>query len=153
MRSLKISLLVCITLSAAAIPIRLRDTEAALVKGDSEKRYMSYLEAPASPVSYAEYSQEFKPNVKTISLRSLNKPLAYILQKIADCESGNNPQAKNPHSSAKGLLQIIDGTWKSFQCEGSALNRDDNFQCGMKIATLSGLHHWNASRTCWNTSL
>lgn len=72
-----------------------------------------------------------------------------ILAKIARCESGNDPLAKNKKSSAKGLLQIIDGTWESFKCEGSVLNPDDNMRCGVKIATQSGLHHWNESRSCW----
>lgn len=76
-------------------------------------------------------------------------PLENILRVIAQCESGGNPHAKNPHSSAKGLLQIIDGTWQHFQCEGDVLDREDNWQCGMKIAKNSGLHHWDASRTCW----
>jgi hypothetical protein len=72
-----------------------------------------------------------------------------ILPKIAECESGNDPLARNPTSSAKGLLQIVDGTWNSFACTGNVLDRDDNFRCGMKIATESGLHHWNPSRACW----
>jgi hypothetical protein len=76
-----------------------------------------------------------------------------ILQYIAKCESGNNPLAKNKLSSAKGLLQILDGTWDSFSCEGNVLNADDNMRCGMKIATRSGLHHWDPSRACWNKYL
>lgn len=29
------------------------------------------------------------------------------------CESGGNPRAENPHSTASGLFQFIDGTWAS----------------------------------------
>ncbi|MBA3551170.1 transglycosylase family protein [Patescibacteria group bacterium] len=72
-----------------------------------------------------------------------------ILAKIARCESGGDPLAKNKTSSAKGLLQIIDGTWEHFSCEGSVLDADDNMQCGVKIAMTSGLHHWDESRSCW----
>ncbi len=72
-----------------------------------------------------------------------------ILAKIARCESGGDPLAKNKTSSAKGLLQIIDGTWESFGCEGHVLDPDDNMQCGVKIAMTSGLHHWDESRSCW----
>jgi hypothetical protein len=78
---------------------------------------------------------------------------AYVLPLIAQCESGNNPVARNPHSSAKGWLQIIDGTWDAFGCTGDVLNKDDNFACGMKIATKSGLHHWDPSRHCWSKKL
>ena len=31
--------------------------------------------------------------------------------RIAACESGLNPKATNPHSTAKGLYQFLDGTW------------------------------------------
>ena len=30
---------------------------------------------------------------------------------IIACESGGNPNAKNPHSSASGLFQFLRGTW------------------------------------------
>lgn len=76
-----------------------------------------------------------------------------ILPTIAVCESGNDPEARNKTSSAKGLLQIIDGTWAAFRCQGNVLNADDNFACGMKIATQSGLHHWNESKYCWSKAV
>ena len=58
-----------------------------------------------------------------------------IMYSIMMCESGGNPKAKNPTSSAKGLYQIIDGTWDSFQCTGDVLNGEDNTKCAQKIAT------------------
>lgn len=72
-----------------------------------------------------------------------------ILEKIANCESESIATAKNPNSSAKGLLQILDSTWDAFSCKGDPYNPDDNMQCGIKIATQSGFHHWNPSRACW----
>lgn len=36
------------------------------------------------------------------------------LETIARLESGLNPQAKNPNSSAGGLFQFVDGTWKAY---------------------------------------
>ena len=76
-----------------------------------------------------------------------------ILPVIAQCESGNDPSARSEISSAKGWLQILDGTWTAFQCEGNVLNKDDSYRCGMKIATKSGLHHWDPSRACWSRIL
>lgn len=35
-------------------------------------------------------------------------PIAAV---VARCESGGNPTAKNPISSASGLYQFVDGTW------------------------------------------
>lgn len=36
------------------------------------------------------------------------EPLAWIIQK----ESSGNPKAQNPKSTAYGLMQLLDGTWK-----------------------------------------
>lgn len=40
--------------------------------------------------------------------------LAGIAACIAKYESGGNPRAQNPHSTASGLFQFIDGTWNHF---------------------------------------
>lgn len=72
-----------------------------------------------------------------------------VLPLIAQCESGNDPLAKNKTSTAKGLLQILDPTWRSFSCVGNVYDADDNFRCGVKIATRSGLNHWDSSKSCW----
>jgi hypothetical protein len=119
-------------------------------------QYMTYLEAPASPKYYYEKP---KPKVQIASYTSranriapaseFAEPLTTILQQIIKCESNGNPLAKNPASTAKGLFQILDGTWNNFQCEGNVLDAEDNYQCGLKIAQTSGLHHWNASKSCW----
>jgi hypothetical protein len=85
----------------------------------------------------------------TLSALTSTEELDSVLHYIAQCESGHDPLARNKTSSAKGLLQIIDGTWKNFKCEGNVLNREDNYNCGVKIATQSGLHHWDASASCW----
>lgn len=60
-----------------------------------------------------------------------------------------DPNADNPTSTADGLFQIIDGTWALFGCTGSKYDPDDNARCAMKIASTSGLHHWNASAHNW----
>lgn len=41
-----------------------------------------------------------------------NDPYKLYAAKVAKVESGNNPNAKNPYSSASGLFQFTDGTWK-----------------------------------------
>jgi len=72
-----------------------------------------------------------------------------IMKRIAYCESFFIPNAENNSSSATGLFQIIDGTWDYFGCQGERTNVEDNVVCAMKIATEGGLHHWNASASCW----
>lgn len=51
---------------------------------------------------------------------------------IANCESRYNHLAKNKHSSAKGVFQIIDKTFKGY-CDGDVLNHKDNIKCFMKL--------------------
>ena len=61
---------------------------------------------------------------------------------IARCESNLNPVAMNKKSTATGIYQIINGTWKQFKCPGGITTPQDNIHCGMKIAALGGLGHW-----------
>lgn len=71
--------------------------------------------------------------------------------RIARAESGPglDEAADNPKSTADGLFQIIDGTWRWFGCEGAKKNAYDNTRCAVKIATTDGLHHWDASADNW----
>ena len=73
-----------------------------------------------------------------------------LMVKIVACESQYIPDAKNKTSSAKGLLQILDGTWKHFKCEGDVLNAEDNLARGVKILNGQGLSAWSESfKNCW----
>ena len=72
--------------------------------------------------------------------------------KVAFCESSLNPLVTHKTSSAKGLFQIIDPTWKHFDCVGSPFNPDDNIRCAKKIFDKCGWDStasWLASRRCW----
>ena len=64
------------------------------------------------------------------------------LIQIAKCESGFNPSAKNPRSSASGIFQIIDGTWRSNGCVGNVFNAEDNVRCAIKIYQRRGTQPW-----------
>lgn len=70
----------------------------------------------------------------------------HLMLAIADAESDFIADADNPKSTAGGLFQILDGTWEWFECEGEKTNPIDNTLCAIKIATTSGIHHWNASK-------
>lgn len=66
---------------------------------------------------------------------------------------GVDPYAKNPKSSARGLFQIIAGTWYSNDCIGDKYNFQDNITCAYKILDGQGLTAWevclNGSAKCW----
>lgn len=73
--------------------------------------------------------------------------------KVIKCESGGNPKAKNKNSTATGLFQIIEGTWRSYRCEGDRTNPSDNIACAWKIYERNGYRFntnggWSASYAC-----
>lgn len=54
--------------------------------------------------------------------------------RIAGVESDYDPTAKNPLSSAKGLFQVIDDTWKRYGGKpGKQRDTDENIRVGMDI--------------------
>ena len=72
-----------------------------------------------------------------------------IMLNVAKAESGFNPNAKNPNSSAKGIFQIISGTWKHFECQGEPMNAKNNISCAKKVLEGQGLGAWQESYPLW----
>ena len=64
---------------------------------------------------------------------------------LAIFESGLNPLAKNKKSTAKGIYQFINKTFKDF-CEGDVYNAEDNIRCGIKLLSEGGLSHWTIDK-------
>lgn len=81
-----------------------------------------------------------------------------ILDKVALCESGNNPLAKNPNSSAKGRFQFINSSWKHYGkmlwgdnlINKDVLDYEDNTELAMYVYQLNGLKDWEESKSCWS---
>lgn len=73
--------------------------------------------------------------------------------RVADCESGGDPSAQNPTSTASGLYQFINGTWTSVTgLPGPA----SAYSTATQTAAFwelwdggRGAHHWDPSRHCW----
>lgn len=64
--------------------------------------------------------------------------------KIADCESDFIPDAKNPNSTAKGIYQFINGTWRDY-CAGNVFDYKDNVDCFIK--------YFNKNKGWWKDCL
>lgn len=62
------------------------------------------------------------------------------LAKVRGSESGGNPNAKNPRSSASGLYQFTKGTW-----EGLGYNWNDRFNTNLQNQAMSKLTSNNAN--------
>ena len=71
---------------------------------------------------------------------NVNPDMAVFLAQI---ESNFNPKARNPRSTAKGIYQWLDGSWRSF-CEGEVFNPEDNVDCAMRVIGEGGISHWLA---------
>ena len=83
-----------------------------------------------------------------------------LFERIALCESGNNPHAKNPYSSASGRFQFLHGTWYHYGLEfwgedfysKNIWDYDNNTELAWYVFNKYGSRDWNASKSCWKTT-
>jgi len=76
--------------------------------------------------------------------------------RFADCliiaESGWNPNAKNPASTAHGLGQFLDSTWDNVnKALGGGLDRDnpnDQIDAFTYLLSTEGYVHWTVAPGC-----
>lgn len=80
-----------------------------------------------------------------------------LFERIALCESDNNPHAKNIYSSASGRFQF---TWNSWYYYGRKFWGDDfyeknifdygqNTELALYVFKTIGVSPWESSRNCW----
>lgn len=75
---------------------------------------------------------------------------------IAKCESGGDARAQNSSSSASGLYQFIDGTWKAY---GGSTKRakdasvSEQRRVAERAFAAEGYTPWASSRSCWSGKL
>ena len=66
---------------------------------------------------------------------------ADLLRRISGAESSNNPNAANPRSSAKGVFQFTDSTWRSMGGKpGEQFNPEANVGLGAKYLRQNAEH-------------
>ena len=73
--------------------------------------------------------------------------------RIIFCESTDNPDAKNPDSTAHGLGQFTDGTWKFVQEKWNMTLERENAEhqryAFNRLLAEEGTKHWISSVKCW----
>lgn len=79
-------------------------------------------------------------------------PLPPVLLRIRWCESRDDYQAENRHSSASGAFQVLNGTWANYDGYARAKYAPRHVQDrqALKLFRKSGTRPWNASRRCWS---
>ncbi len=78
-----------------------------------------------------------------------SKANAQQMLKIAQCESDLDPKAKNPKSTASGVFQFVEGTWRE-KCRGNVFDASDNVRCAAQLIASGELSHWEESKKCWS---
>lgn len=76
---------------------------------------------------------------------------------VARAESNLEPEAKNPESSASGIYQFLDGTFRRYCVEEYKLteglsekNKSEiQTECAVRMMAEGGISHWNESKHIW----
>lgn len=83
-----------------------------------------------------------------VSLISAEFPDAPVMLRIARAESQFIPTAKNPHSTATGLFQVLRGTAAAYGC-GDQTIPEESIKCARKIYDKEGTRPWASSSANW----
>jgi muramidase (phage lysozyme) len=75
------------------------------------------------------------------------------LSVVEQCESGGNPTAHNPNSTAAGAWQILTSTWRAYGGQRYAPTADqapitEQRQIAERIYAADGLAPWRPSQAC-----
>jgi hypothetical protein len=73
---------------------------------------------------------------------------------IIACESGGNPTAQNPSSTASGLFQFLDTSWIAYgggkyASRAKYATPTQQYEIANRAYAQSGLTPWTASKGCW----
>lgn len=95
--------------------------------------------------------KKYKKVVKEKISKAKKVSLSGIASCIAKYESGGNPRAQNPHSTASGLFQFIDGTWNHFGGYARAMYAPVSVQLKKFYIVWDGgrgAHNWVVAPKC-----
>jgi hypothetical protein len=114
--------------------------------------------AVPQPVQADVIATTTTPTVATVATTTPPVVLPPLLEKIAWCESRNNPKAKNRYSTASGRFQFLKGSWAYYgkKLWGDELvNKDvfdyeDNTELALYVYKRNGTSDWLESKPCWS---
>lgn len=94
------------------------------------------------------YSTQGEIRVMISDLARYHRVSGLLALELAFIESRFDPDADNPHSTAQGLYQFLNGTWNT-HCSGDRDHPYDNANCALWMIahpeeSEGGLKHWLA---------
>lgn len=108
----------------------------------------------------AGFFLRIRPSMAEAPYEPVHDPL---FEKIADCESKNDLQAKNPYSTASGEFQFLTRSWKYYgqklwgeQWVNKDIFSTDNRDLAWYVYTNYGTRDWEADRKsydCWKSAI
>jgi len=130
----------------------------AKAKAIAHAKYLARVKAERIAAEKAA-KRKAEKTAKSVKVKKAVKPkthskkvsLAGIAACIAKYESGGNPRAQNPSSSASGLFQFIDGTWNHFGGYARAMYAPVSVQLQKFYIIWNGgrgAHHWVVAPKC-----
>ena len=131
---------------------------------------LSHVQAQTTPtvINDLPTQENTNPTKKTLTQGEIRAVVSLYARKndvkevlalaIVKCESGFNPNAKNPSSTAKGLFQFLNSTRiETSRRMGtptfSPFDVEKQAAAGAWLLRTDGVRHWEASRTCWQKEL
>lgn len=101
-------------------------------------------------------SEPAEPSVEALVFTYFDADDAGRALAVIDCESGGDPDAKNPRSTASGLFQHLASMWPE-RSVAAGWAGYDVFDPRANVAVAAwlvyeggGWSHWNASKHCWS---
>ena len=106
-------------------------------------------------------------HIEVVRAKELPTPKEYLKEQAGDlfelmnriviAESGWKPDIKNKHSSASGLFQFVNATFKSYcidkyEFAESMKQKNDPYiqiDCAVAMIKDGGLSHWSESKKNW----
>jgi len=73
----------------------------------------------------------------------------YELYKVIECESSWNPNAKNKNSTASGVAQFLDSTFK-YECKGEKNDPYAQIDCMIRMFNEGKKRQWECFRMLYN---
>ena len=111
------------------------------------------------PMSKEWAHGELTPRNHLFLAYGLSDKEAKLLDRVVVCESGWKPAIENASSTASGLAQFLDSTWRSTRQRMGKPDPDlllkhepyEHLDTFVWLYRADGIRHWYASKGCWGT--